>query len=115
MSDSPRSYLGDVLVHLSFPIFLYANNMLAPITLLGPLANYLFLRFVGGDKETEESQRRRYNSEGMAKKVEFDRYRRERNAFWPDAGQIYNKWTWVVVGCGVTAGVLAESLVRRLF
>jgi hypothetical protein len=88
--------------------------MLAPIMLLGPLANYLFLRFVGRDKENEESQKKRYSSEDMAKTVEFDRYRQERNAFWPDVSQIYNRWTWVVLGCGV-AGAVMERVVRRLY
>ena len=88
--------------------------MLAPIMLLSPLANYLFLRFVGGDKENEESQRRQYSSEDMVKTVEFDRLRQERNAFWLDASQIYNRWTWAVLGCGV-AGAVMERVVRRLY
>ncbi|KAL2129127.1 hypothetical protein VTI74DRAFT_8189 [Chaetomium olivicolor] len=108
------NYLGDALVHLSFPLFLFANDLLAPIALLAPLANYTFLRCVGGDKETEESQRRRYSADDVAKKVEFDRYRSERNSFWPDASQLHNKWTWIVVGCGV-AGTVVEKAIRELF
>jgi hypothetical protein len=87
--------------------------MLAPIALLGPLANYLFLRYIGGDKQTEESQARRYGAEDVAKKVDFDKYRHERNAFWPDVSQLHNKWIWTVVGCGV-AGALVEKAVRGL-
>lgn len=87
--------------------------MLAPVALLGPLTNYLFLRCVGGDKENEESQARRYGAEDVTKKIDFDKYRHERNAFWPDVSQVHNKWAWVVVGCGV-AGALVETAVRKL-
>lgn len=110
--DEP-SYLGDALVHYSFPLFLFANNMLAPISLLGPLANHFFLRYVSGDKENEESQARRYGAEDVAKKADFDKYLHERNSFWPDLGQIRNKWTWVVLGCGA-AGALADGVVRAM-
>ena len=113
-TDGLCSFLGDALVNFSFPLFLFANNMLAPIALLGPLANYLFLRYVGGGKEKEESQARRYGAEDVAKKIDFDRYRHEINAFWPDVSQVHNKWTWIVVGCGVAAAV-AQTAVRRLF
>ncbi|VBB76897.1 Putative protein of unknown function [Podospora comata] len=104
------NYLGDALVHLSFPLMLYASDLLTPIAMLGPLANYLYLRCVGGDKTDEYTRTRRYSSEDVSKKIEFDRYRRERNSFWPDKGQIHNKWTWIVVGCGV-AGALIERLI----
>jgi hypothetical protein len=88
--------------------------MLAPVALLGPLANYLFLRCVGGDKQTEESQAKRYSAEDVTKKVDFDRYRHERNAFWPDASQVHNRWAWAIVGCGV-AGALADRAIRASF
>ena len=101
-------------MQLSWPLFLYANDMLAPIALLGPFANHIWIRFIGGVKATEESQARRYGAEDIAKKVEFDRYRRERNAFWPDPSQIYNKWSWIIVGCGV-ACVVADQVVLKLF
>ncbi|KAK3361323.1 hypothetical protein B0T24DRAFT_652997 [Lasiosphaeria ovina] len=83
-------YLGDALVHLSFPLMLYASHMLAPIELLGPLANYA----------------RRYSAENVIKKIDFDKYRREHNAFWPDRAEVFNKWWWIVVGCGVAGAVL---------
>ncbi|KAK4245876.1 DUF1295 domain-protein [Corynascus novoguineensis] len=107
------NYLGDALVHYSFPLFLFANNMLAPISLLGPLANHFFLRYVSGDKENEASQARRYGAGDVAKKADFEKYRHERNSFWPDLGQIRNKWTWVVLGCGA-AGALADAAVRAM-
>lgn len=109
----PGSYLGDALVHLSFPVFLYANDMFSPVVLLGPLANYVFLRLVGGDRENEASQARRYGAENVPKKLDLDRYREERNAFWPDPRQISNPWTWAAVGCGV-AGAVAERVARGL-
>ncbi len=87
--------------------------MLAPIALLGPLVNYLYLRCVGGDKEKEESQARRYGAEDVAKKIDFDKYRHEINAFWPDVSQIHNKWTWIVVGCGA-AGAAVQAAVWKL-
>ncbi|KAK4205095.1 hypothetical protein QBC40DRAFT_292289 [Triangularia verruculosa] len=107
------NYLGDALVHLSFPLLLYASDLLTPIAMVGPLANYLYLRLVGGDKTDEYSRTRRYSSEDVSKKIEFDRYRRERNSFWPDKSQIYNKWTWIVVGCGVT-GALLERVIMGI-
>ena len=109
-----HSYLGDALVHLSFPLMLYSSDMLAGIELLGPIANYLYLRFVGGDKENEYSQARRYSTENVSKKVDFDRYRREENSFWPDSRQIKNKWTWIVLGCGA-AGAVLEGIITRGF
>ncbi|KAK4097676.1 hypothetical protein N658DRAFT_518470 [Parathielavia hyrcaniae] len=107
------NYLGDAMVHASYALLLFANNMLAPVALLGPLTNYLFLRWIGGDKQTEESQVQRYAMQNVAKKVDFDRYRHERNSFWPDASQLRNKWAWVVVGCGV-AGAVIEKTARQL-
>ncbi|KAK3338913.1 hypothetical protein B0H65DRAFT_432331 [Neurospora tetraspora] len=107
------NYLGDMLVHLSFPLLLWANNALLPIHLLGPLTNYIFLRYVSGDKENEHCQARRYSTENVNKKIDFDKYRREENAFWPDKCQVSNKWTWIVVGAGV-AGALLEGLVTHV-
>ncbi len=64
-----NSYLGDTLVHAAFPLLLYASDMLAPIELLGPIANYIFLRYVGGDKENEASQGQQYAKEDSNKNV----------------------------------------------
>ncbi|SPQ23984.1 79a1efd6-c151-4b89-8fed-74148aeac7a7 [Thermothielavioides terrestris] len=108
------NYLGDVLVHLSFPLFLYANGMLPPIALLGPLTNYVPLRCVGGGKESEESQARRCSAADVARKIEFGSCRRDRNTFWLDASRVYDKWAWIVVGCGV-ASAAVEKLIRKVF
>ena len=67
---------------------LYASDMLAPLELLGPIANYVFLRYVGGDKENEAGQEERYSASGPQKKKDFDKYRQEKNSIWPDAGQV---------------------------
>lgn len=61
------NYLGDALIHFSFPLLLYSSDMLAPIELLGSLANYAFLRYLGGDKATETSQERRYSVSSLEK------------------------------------------------
>ncbi|KAF6811847.1 duf1295 domain protein [Colletotrichum musicola] len=66
------NYLGDALVHLSFPLLLYASGMLSSIERLGPLANYAFLRYIGGDRENEESQEARYLRNNPEKKLDLD-------------------------------------------
>ena len=79
--------------------------MLAPIELLGPLANYIFLRYIGGDRQTEASQATRYQGK---RKASFDAYRADDdvNSFWPSVKQFGNQWLWSCVGLGVAfAGV----------
>lgn len=44
------NYLGDALCHLAFPLWNYGSGLYNPWQLLGPVANYLFLRGIGGDK-----------------------------------------------------------------
>jgi steroid 5-alpha reductase family enzyme len=104
------NYLGDVLVHFSFPLMLYASDLLAPIELLGPIANYIFLRYVGGDKENEAHQVRRYSMSNPEKMEDFTKYRQTKNSVWPDAQQFSNQWAWVVIGCGAV-GVAVEALI----
>lgn len=108
------SYLGDALVHTSFIVMLYGSDMLAPVELLGPLANYAFLRFFGGDAEKEKHQTRRYSASQPEKFAELEQFRREKNAFWPTAQELSNKWLWTVVGIGA-AGVAVEQTLRALF
>ncbi|KAK5204709.1 hypothetical protein LTR41_009565 [Exophiala xenobiotica] len=119
------NYLGDALIHLAFPFLLLsssATNQISPLlTFLGPLANYVFLRYVGGDRENEESQKERYNAaalrdntEAAVKLSEFEAYKREENSFWPKLDQVRNKWTWIVVACGA-AGALLEQFSRSQF
>ncbi|KAH7116150.1 hypothetical protein B0J11DRAFT_561587 [Dendryphion nanum] len=107
------NYLGDALVHISFIVLLYGSDMLAPVELLGPLANYLFLRFFGGDKEKERHQTRRYSQSNPEKFRELERFREEKNAFWPQTKELNNTWLWTVLGVGV-AGVAVEETFRLL-
>lgn len=87
--------------------------MLAPIELLGPAANYIFLRYFGGDSQTEASQTRRYSQSAPEKMTQLDEYRNEKNSFWPSAQELQNQWLWVVVGAG-GAGIVLERGVRAL-
>ncbi|KAI1617250.1 hypothetical protein EDD36DRAFT_158550 [Exophiala viscosa] len=116
------NYLGDFLVHLAFPFLLLsssATNQIDPIlTFLGPLANYAFLRYVGGDKETEQSQKDRYDHDAQRgdtaaaiKAREFVDYREAENSFWPKPKEITNRWTWIAISCGAV-GVLVEKAIR---
>jgi hypothetical protein len=88
--------------------------MLAPIELLGPLANYMFLRFVGGDKEKEQHQTRRYSTSNVEKYKELETFRGEKNAFWPAVQEFGNKWLWTVLGAGAV-GIVVEEGLRTLY
>ncbi|KAJ5675175.1 uncharacterized protein N7477_005109 [Penicillium maclennaniae] len=103
------NYLGDTLVHLSFAILNLADSF-NPIVILGPLANYAFLRYVGGDKQTEESQEVRYQVNDPHKYQQFKQWRREKNSFWPSMRDLLNPWTLAVAGCGLIGVVVEESL-----
>lgn len=107
------NYLGDALVHISFIVMLYGSDMLAPIELLGPLANYGFLRFFGGDAQKEKSQERRYSASHPQKMAELEKFRADKNAFWPSADELNNKWLWTVLGVG-GAGIVVEQTLRAL-
>lgn len=113
MNTDKNSYLGDAFVHLSFIVLLYGSDMLAPIELLGPLANYLYLRFYGGDSQKERYQTRRYSASQPEKFAELERFRSEKNAFWPAVKDLSNKWLWTVIGIG-GAGIAIEEAFRTL-
>lgn len=85
--------------------------MLAPVELLGPLANYVFLRYFGGDKQKEKSQTRRYSESHPEKFAELEKFRAEKNAFWPQTSELSNRWLWTVLGIGA-AGVAVEEFLR---
>ena len=87
--------------------------MLRPIELLGPLANYVFLRYVGGDKENETNQAERYEKEDQDKRSQLAAYRAGKNAVWPNLQELRNQWTWAVLGLGAAA-VVAEQGLRRM-
>ncbi|KAI0148614.1 DUF1295-domain-containing protein [Xylariaceae sp. FL1272] len=107
------NYLGDALVHLSFPLLLYGSDMLAPVEVLGAIANYLFLRHVGGDKETERHQHRRYSESSPEKFADFQKHKQSHNSFWPKRDVLTNKWLWIVAGAGV-AGAAVEQAIHQL-
>lgn len=82
--------------------------------LLGPLANYVFLRCVGGDKQTEDSQEERYKTKDLHKYVQLREWRREQNSFWPSLRDLTNPWALAIAACGLI-GVVLEETVRRTF
>jgi hypothetical protein len=102
--------LGDALVHVSF-VVLNAANTFNPLVLLGPIANYLYLRIVGGDKQNEASQEARYKEQDPHKYEQLQAWRREKNSFWPNLSELANPWTWAVVGSGLV-GVVLEEVIR---
>ncbi|KAF5583570.1 DUF1295 domain-containing protein [Fusarium pseudocircinatum] len=106
------NYLGDALIHASFPILLLGAGILHPIAALGPIANYVFLRYIGGDRENEESQAERYSKHDAVKAQELEEYRQQKNSFWPKLEEFRNSWTLGVLGAGV-AGVILERGLRN--
>lgn len=108
----PYSYLGDALVHASFAVLAYASGIFHPVSVLGPVANYAFLRFVGGDKENEATQESRYKSQNPSKYAQLEDWRQKKNSFWPSVKEAANPWTWALVAIG-GAGIVVESGLRR--
>ncbi|KAH9933816.1 uncharacterized protein B0H18DRAFT_1115187 [Fomitopsis serialis] len=104
------NYLGDALVHFSFPVLLYSAGLLHPLALLGPLANYVYLRVLGGDRETERFQEEAYKADPL-KYEQFRHFRREKNSFWPGLKELANGWTWAIVAVGL-GGVAVEKGMR---
>ncbi|KAJ5183805.1 hypothetical protein N7492_001421 [Penicillium capsulatum] len=105
------NYLGDTLVHVSFAVLNMADRF-SPVVLLGPLANYLFLRYVGGDKQTEDSQEERYKVEDAQKYKQLQDSRQQQNSFWPSTQVLCQPWALVVAGCGLF-GIVAEEILRK--
>jgi hypothetical protein len=102
-------------MHLSFPFLPSGDGRFYPLTLLGPLANYIFLRCVGGDKQNESSQEERYIKEGEAHKYDqLRKARLQKNSFWPALEQWKNPWVWVVIA-SVVVGVGLEKTARVTF
>ena len=105
--------MGDTLVHLSFAVLNVANGF-NPVVFLGPLANYVFLRFVGGDKQTEASQEERYQATDPVKLQQLKKWQNEKNSFWPALSDLANPWTLAVGACGLM-GVFVEEVVRTTY
>ncbi|KAF2210697.1 hypothetical protein CERZMDRAFT_113226 [Cercospora zeae-maydis SCOH1-5] len=94
------NYLGDSLVHLAFPLWNYGSHLFTWSQLLGPAANYFFLRWIGGDRENEASQAERYSKDSKSKSAQFELYQLQKHSFWPSVFEIANPWTWLVSGIG---------------
>ncbi|CAK3951350.1 Hypothetical predicted protein [Lecanosticta acicola] len=94
------NYLGDALCHFAFPLWTYGTGLFSWAQVAGPLANYFFLRFIGGDRENEASQAERYAKEDREKHSQFELYQLQKHAFWPSVFEIANPWTWVVASVG---------------
>ncbi|KAF3904728.1 hypothetical protein ABW20_dc0100603 [Dactylellina cionopaga] len=107
------NYLGDFLVHLSFPLMALADGVFNPAMIVGPLSNYLFLRLVGGDKENEQYQMAKYVRESERKHGELLEWKEKKNSFWPGWREAANPWTWAVISAGALgAGVETLLLLR---
>jgi len=107
-------YLGDAVIHMSFPLLLWSTPAWHPLLLLGPLTNYRFLRKMGGDIENEASQEERYKEAGEGQKLQdLQTYREEKNSFWPLLREIGNKSLWKDIGIGAILVMVIESE-RRL-
>lgn len=100
-------------MHISFAVLNLANSF-NPVILLGPLANYLFLRCVGGDKQTEASQEERYQATDAEKLTQLREWKREKNSFWPSFKDLINPWALVIYSCGFM-GAFAEEVVRTRY
>lgn len=103
------NYLGDALVHLSFPLWCYGSRLFSLPQILGPAANYFFLRWIGGDRENEASQVERYAQEDKQKHTQLELYQLQKHSFWPSVFELGNPWLWVVAGIGAV-GAATESL-----
>jgi len=104
------NYLGDALCHLSFPVLLYSAGMMHPLAALGPVFNYVILRYLAGDKQNEASQEERYAKENPLKFQQLQEYKRDKNSFWPSLAEYDNKWVWIVAAAGVAGAVVERGL-----
>ncbi|RMZ07296.1 hypothetical protein D0862_04324 [Hortaea werneckii] len=104
------NYLGDALCHFALPLWCYGARLFTPLQVLGPVANYLFLRLIGGDKQNEEYQLERYSKHNPTKHQQLQQWRAEKNSFWPRLREIGNPWTLAVIGVGMLGAVAEFSL-----
>lgn len=80
-----------------------------PLALVGPVANYVFLRYVGGAAQNEATQEQQYEKDSPKKFEQFSEYKRTTNPFWPKPEEVNNPWTWWVVGAGVVGFALERG------
>ncbi|CAK1359880.1 unnamed protein product [Cercospora beticola] len=108
------NYFGDSLVHLAFPLWNYGSQLFTWPQLLGPAANYFFLRWIGGDRENEASQAERYSKESKSKHAQFELYQLQKHSFWPSLFEVANPWTWIVSGIGAAGAGAAYFYESRI-
>ncbi|TFK53548.1 DUF1295-domain-containing protein [Heliocybe sulcata] len=109
------NYLSNILTHTAYPLLLLSTPFAHPVLALGPIANYLFLRFVAGDRMTEHYQEQHYEEVADYTKLEdLKEYKNTRNAVWPGVDSVKQGWTYAVLGLGA-AGVLLERGVRSWY
>ncbi|KZP01394.1 hypothetical protein CALVIDRAFT_532153 [Calocera viscosa TUFC12733] len=103
--------LGDALVHLSFPLLTLATPFWNTWYLLGPAAEYAYLRFwfVGGDAG-EDEQVAQYAREDTRKWNDWKNWAKDVNSFWPGFNAIANKWSYIVIACGAGTVVLERAV-----
>jgi hypothetical protein len=82
------------------------------LALLGPVANYIFLRYVGGDKENEANEEQRYQETDTRKLQQLQEYKVNKNSFWPRVEELSNPWFLAVAAAGVGC-VIVERGVRE--
>ncbi|KAM0540169.1 hypothetical protein ACHAO7_011440, partial [Fusarium culmorum] len=61
----------------------------------------------------EESQAERYSKHDAVKAEEFEKYREEKNSFWPKLEEFSNGWTLGMLAAGI-AGVVLERGLRNV-
>lgn len=103
------SFLGDILVHVSFGI-LSLSNSFHPLVLLGPAANCAFLRYYAGTTD-EAGQIERYKKHDAVKFQEMELAKTEKNSVWPDVREIANPCVWGLAAFGA-ALAFAEEVVK---
>lgn len=78
--------------------------------MLGPLANYAFLRYYGGDTD-ETDQTERYKKHDALKYQELEQSKIEKNSIWPDVREAANPWVLGTFAIG-TVLAFAEEVVK---
>lgn len=100
------TYLGDTLCHFAFPLWTYGTGLFSYWQVLGPVANYLFLRWIGGDRENEASMAERYRKTDRDKHAQLELYQLQKHSFWPSIFELANPWAWIIAGIGATGAAL---------
>ncbi|KAJ5114400.1 DUF1295-domain-containing protein [Penicillium alfredii] len=72
-------YWGETLAHISFGLFGFADSR-NPVTLLGPLVNYLFLRFMATPSLNEETQELRFELEKSPNLAQLNEWLESKNS-----------------------------------